>query len=290
MISGLTNPTDTITLLVVFPTYLVGLLLNGGLVAVILSNRRALLVNRIDWIVATISSMCMCLSAFFSVRFVIAIATDVLLVSDTFQRVCAAATTLSVAFMFAGAIALAMERYFTLSDVTERDSFKYYVYLAIYQLYTISVVCWAFATSPSSNLQSPDFPLQRTMWLFVCVSSMTFGLALIVWLYVSTYYRLKRMLQVSLCNHTVDGVRLSLQRNVFRNSVILSMATVVCYAPNCIFLGVSGAVNMSPTLFAYLNCITYAMFASDVVISPVLVYMFFPNLQAAVRRSLQTQK
>ncbi|KAJ3226043.1 hypothetical protein HDU81_007497 [Chytriomyces hyalinus] len=290
MISGLSNPTDTIMLLVVFPTYLLGLLLNGGLVAVIVSNRRTVLVHRIDWIVATISSMCMCLSCFFSVRFVVAITTDVLLVSDSFKRVCAAATTLSVALMFAGAIALAMERYFTLSDVTERDSFKFYIYLAIYQLYTFSVVCWAFSTSPSSNLQSPDLPLQKAMWLIVCVSSMTIGLILIVWLYVSTYYRLKHMLHISLCNHTVDGVRLSLQKNVLRNSVILSMATVVCYAPNCIFLGVSAAVSISPTLFPYLNCITYAMFASDVVISPVLVFIFFPNLQDAVRRTLQKQK
>ncbi|KAI8837787.1 hypothetical protein BJ741DRAFT_707939 [Chytriomyces cf. hyalinus JEL632] len=265
----------------VFPTYACGVFLNGLILFVILYNRRTLLLHRIDFVYLFLLSVCMLFSVVFTVRFVVSIAYNFEVEdNDVFARVVAAVTSVSIFFIFTANVFLAAERYFTFREVSDRQSLKYFVCLAVHNFIMACAIVVSFILSPTTNRSWPDDPIPRIIWFAVIIWSFLLGFGLIVYLYFSTYRMVSRQLKDTLSNHKMDELRILLERNVLKNSIIMSAAIIVCYMPNALWLGVSRFLTREQRMLG-LN-ITYELVALDVIITPFLLLYFVPPIREAL--------
>ncbi|KAJ3229771.1 hypothetical protein HDU81_005005 [Chytriomyces hyalinus] len=265
----------------VFPTYACGILLNGLVLFVILYNRRTLLLHRIDFVYMFLLSICMLFSVVFTVRFVVSIAYNFEIEdNEIFARVVAAITSVSIFFIFTANVFLAAERYFTFRDVSDRQSLKYFVILAVHNFAMACTIVTTFLLSPTTNRSWPDDTIPRIIWFSVIIWSFVLGFGLIVYLYFSTYRMVSRQLKDTLSNHKMDELRILLERNVLKNSIIMSAAIIVCYMPNALWLGISKFFTKEQRLLG-LN-ITYELVALDVIITPFLLLYFVPPIREAL--------
>ncbi|KAJ3245081.1 hypothetical protein HDU78_009919 [Chytriomyces hyalinus] len=265
----------------VFPTYACGVFLNGLILFVILYNRRTLLLHRIDFVYLFLLSVCMLFSVVFTVRFVVSIAYNFEVEdNDVFARVVAAITSVSIFFIFTANVFLAAERYFTFREVSDRQSLKYFVGLAVHNFLMAAAIVVTFILSPTTNRSWPDDPIPRIIWFTVIIWSFVLGFGLIVYLYFSTYRLVSRQLKDTLSNHKMDELRILLERNVLKNSIIMSAAIIVCYMPNALWLGISRLFTREQRMLG-LN-ITYELVALDVIITPFLLLYFVPPIREAL--------
>ncbi|KAJ3232069.1 hypothetical protein HDU81_003316 [Chytriomyces hyalinus] len=267
----------------VFPTYSCGILLNGLILCVIVCNRRTLLLHRIDFVYLFLLAVCMLFSVMFTVRFVVSLACNFEIEdNELFGRLVAAMTSISVFIIFTANVFLAAERYFTFRDVSDRHSLKYFVFLSVHNIVMACIIIATFVMSPTSNRSWPDDALPRYIWFAVTGWSFLVGFGLIIYLYFSTYRMVSRQLRDTLSNHKMDELRILLERNVLKNSIIMSAAIIVCYLPNAVWLGLSKTLTMSKEQSSLGLDVTYELIALDVIITPFLVLYFVPPIREAL--------
>ncbi|KAI8616540.1 hypothetical protein BC830DRAFT_1117580 [Chytriomyces sp. MP71] len=249
------------------PIYVGGFFLNTVLVLAFLRQRKTLLVHRIDHVYVYVLSVCCIFSALFSVRFLLGLKVD-RLPSEAEQRMWAALTSISVIAHFTGNLpqTLHLERFFTFHNeqFSEASSFRFFAILGTLQGINCLIICILFVTSPCSSAIWPDYELQRWIWLILCSTALLCGFSLILYLYIATYRSIKRLLHATTTNHKIDEFRILLERNVFWNSVLMSVTVFACYLPISIFLGIGNAFKLDEYTFQLVLDVTYACVAMDV--------------------------
>ncbi|KAJ3070117.1 hypothetical protein HDU98_006835 [Podochytrium sp. JEL0797] len=290
MFSGVTNPSlaaldRTLNWTLKFPTYCLGVLINGVFLAVMIRKRKTLLQTRIDLIYAFLMFVCFVWSVTEVLLFAVWGNSDELISGpETMNQIIATIQSLPVCLMISGNVQLALERYSILREVPWKSiRTTVYSYIAFAIAVTTTMLA-SFFTSPCSNQIFPDHKPQLLAWVISASLGFLVGFASIIYFYASTYSFIKQKLATNLADHHVDNLRMLLQRKVLRNSIIMTAGTLICYVPESIAITMLSMrlLNKNSVGGVVAISLCFEMVSLDVIVTPALILYFSEPLKNSI--------
>ncbi|KAJ3076082.1 hypothetical protein HDU98_005774 [Podochytrium sp. JEL0797] len=264
--------------------YSAGIAMNGLIILAIYWNHKRLLKTTMDRITCGLVSICFIWSVGRTVFHKFQSSGTL-----TLQNVGAAAFCVMVICIFCLNAHLAMERFFQVKSY-HSASRLYYAGLYSFSALSIGIVVWMFASSTTFDGIKPDGDLQRTAWVVVASSYYAMTVTLIASCYFRTYRfyskkfeEIPELVTVFMSDRddkhdpeALELVRNRIERQILARCLMLSLSLVICYAPFYSYQMRSYAYGFLP-LFdptgLYYDC-SVIMLAADVVITPLLVFLF----------------
>ncbi|KAI8835008.1 hypothetical protein BJ741DRAFT_608869 [Chytriomyces cf. hyalinus JEL632] len=274
---------STVFLTLILVVHIVGVAANAVVLATFVHARRRLIESRIDRINVALVSIMFILSVLRVINYVLAstlapplwyflgsmvlllVSEHCLLIERTPEKL------------------LALERYFISLDIESRTTRRYFLgwgaFKATLCLISLSALAAQVSKGPSITVTDSIPKLDTLPFIFlagslVLASSIsTIGTAVIYYL---TYRNIVKKLYMQESNHRVDRLVGLLERQVFRNTFLMSATICFCYVPQAVvailvLFGVQVSLNVG------LVCVF--LIALDTVVTPCQILYFVPAVK-----------
>ncbi|KAJ3394066.1 hypothetical protein HDU80_010601 [Chytriomyces hyalinus] len=272
-----TDPLFVSDYFVCLPIYLFGILFNGIILGTMVKYQEALIKERIDRITSLLVGIYFAWSIIFAAKYILWL----FYASETFYRISAALTSQVMILVFGTNMMMAFERYCLVKSIEPEREMRYLQITIVFMGSLCGIILAVFASSPSLDTVSPEYPLQAKVWLLtVAVAFMVFTSGT-VYLYTTTYQYSSRFLKQMESKH-VALVPLGTERRVFCYCVVMSSTLLVLYTPE-LLLNVADAFDvalLSESVHLVWDHFAHAAVAVDVLVAPGLVLFFNQPIRA----------
>ncbi|KAI8612188.1 hypothetical protein BC830DRAFT_1137880 [Chytriomyces sp. MP71] len=259
---------------VILPTHVVGVILNGSVLATFIFSKAKLLADRLDQIVFSLLLTCLVWAITSARRYMNGII-DPFPSNSAMNRFSAVEITFCLICIFGLNLMLAMERYLTFSSADMKRHQKYFVVVYIMMGLQAVVTVWVFANSTSANGFSPDLAMPRLVWISSIFVSFAVTVAAISFLYWRTFNLAAQGL-VGPMQDTPSKIQATIKRKILTYCFLMAASVLVLYTPAVAWELTKKMVlpHVNATLAVILDRATVEMSASDVIVTPSLVLFF----------------
>ncbi|KAI9343189.1 hypothetical protein BDR26DRAFT_858696 [Obelidium mucronatum] len=263
------------------PIYLLGMLMNGAVLLTLIRNREHLMQERMHTIMAYIIGATFAWSAFSATKYLLWLVHA----SDLFYRLSAFLSSLAMVLLFVLNLLLSIERFIIVRSLTQKRSIRRGATIAVwcFTCMILLINMGVFATSPSINTVTPEYPLQKKVWIATMATSFVIVTTAIIALYISTFiysaYYIKRM-DASLFQIPSASV----QWQLFWNCVAMFGSLVVSYGPQMMLvIGAQFYVKgISDENKRVMRVVAHTALALDTVWTPLLAVYFMPQVRRKI--------
>ncbi|KAI8619651.1 hypothetical protein BC830DRAFT_1103102 [Chytriomyces sp. MP71] len=164
--------------------------------------------------------------------------------------------------------------------VGSREALYFFDSLCVGLMFLLSMFyCILFLSSPSSDGIMPDYPIQKTLWLFSSLGLGGGALIATSFLYAGTYLHVVKLLRSGMRNGREEMI---LEKLVLRSCIIMSGSLYLCYFPQFI-VSAAGLNAYSPA-----GVLAAEFVALDVIVTPVLSVMLLRHVREETLEYLES--
>ncbi|KAJ3240057.1 hypothetical protein HDU81_004702 [Chytriomyces hyalinus] len=262
---------------VILIVYILGVVTNAAVLATFIRARKRLIESRIDRINVALVTILFFISLFRVLNYLLAITLAPPLWYFFALMVLLLSAVLAISDL------LALERYFISLDIESRTTRRYFLAWGAFKvtLCLISLSALAVQASKQPSVTVTDsVPKLATLPFILLAGSLvlassisTIGTAVIYYL---TYRNIVKKLKVQESNHRVDRLVGLLERQVFRNTLLMSSTICISYVPQAV-VAVLVLSGVEVSLTVGLVCVF--LIALDTVVTPCQILYFVPAVK-----------
>ncbi|KAJ3266117.1 hypothetical protein HDU77_002604 [Chytriomyces hyalinus] len=268
---------STVFLTLILVVHIMGVAANAVVLATFVHARKRLIESRIDRINVALVAIMLVLSVLRVVNYVLAST----LAPPLWYFLGSMVLLLSVVLTISDLLAL--ERYFISLDIESSTTRRYFLgwgaFKATLCIISLSALAAQVSKEPAITVTDSVPKLDTLPFIFLAGSLVlasfisTIGTATIYYL---TYRNIVKKLYMQESNHRVDRLVGLLERQVFRNTLLMSATICFCYVPQAVvailvLFGVQVSLNVG------LVCVF--LIALDTVVTPCQILYFVPAVK-----------
>ncbi|KAJ3232551.1 hypothetical protein HDU81_002874 [Chytriomyces hyalinus] len=181
---------------------------------------------------------------------------------------------------------LALERFHALKGSSAEQSKKFYGYIYSVAATLVAINVVVFGTSPSNDALRPAYPTQAYVWFISMFLGFLVIVASVTYLYATTYKHCSVRLR-SASTLAQEAELLKIERRVMFNCIIMGCTLSFAYLPGALETGVR---IFGGTGSVVVEGLGYILVSMDLVVTPLLLAYFMPQVRSAVLGVLYGEK